>query len=220
MKTETITPGRNEARTTTHTDELLVRRISLRDKTALADLLEQHGSMMYSVALRLMRNEEVARDVVQDALISVWNKAHSYRGQARLGTWLYRVTANAALMQLRKQRRSRRLISFDDLANLDCFGQGGRDDRPDTAVLRSELGEHVQRAIDELPEPHRIAVILADADGLSLAEIAELTHESVPAVKSRLHRARLILRKKLSPYLEARPKFMGVPAVFRGLCQA
>src|SRR5216684_7385534 len=83
-------------------DEALATRLKMRDKTALNDLLEQHGAMMYGVAMRLMRNEDAAREVIQDALIAVWNKGDSYRGQAKLSTWLYRVTANAAVMQLRK----------------------------------------------------------------------------------------------------------------------
>lgn len=201
-------------------DNALVSRLRKRDKTALNDLLEEHGAMMYGIAMRLMHNEDAAREVVQDALIAVWNKGHSYRGQSKLSTWLYRVTANAALMQLRKQQRSHRMVSFDDLLHPDFYARHQSPDRPDTAMLRTELGEHVQQAIDALPEPHRMTVILADADELSLAEIAELTHTSVPAVKSRLHRARLILRKQLSAYVENRPRFTETVTAFAGFCEA
>lgn len=210
----------DESKSSRMDDDGLVARLKMRDKTGLSDLVEQHGSMMYGVAFHLMRNEDGAREVVQDALIAVWNKAHSYRGQSKLGTWLYRVTANAALMQLRKQQRSRQLISFDGLLHADRLAQPRDDNRPDTALLRSELGEHVHRAIDALPEPHRTTVIMADAEGLSLAEIAELTQVSVPAVKSRLHRARLILRKKLSAYVEARPRSAEAAVAFAGFCGA
>jgi RNA polymerase sigma-70 factor (ECF subfamily) len=210
----------NEPKASRGNDEALVRRLRMRDKTALADVLEQYGTMMYSVATRFMRNEDGAREVVQDALIAVWNKGGTYRGQAKLGTWLYRVTANAALMQLRKQRRSHPLVSLDDFETPDFLTEDERGERPDAAVLRSELGEHMQRAIDALPEPHRTTVILADAEGLSLAAIAELTHTSAPAVRSRLHRARLILRKKLLPYLDTRLPLTVATTAFGGLCPA
>jgi RNA polymerase sigma-70 factor (ECF subfamily) len=192
----------------------------MRDKTALTDLLERHGSMMYSVAIRFMRNENAAREVLQDTLIAVWNRVGTYRGQAKLGTWLYRVTANAALMQLRKRRGLGQFVSLDNFENPDFVMRDDHDKRPDAALLRSELGEHMRRAIDSLSESHRTTVILADVEGLSLATIAELTSDSVPAVKSRLHRARLILRKELSPYIEARPRFAETAAAFTEICAA
>ncbi len=213
MKTVTPTPPKIQ-------DELLVRRLKLREKMALNDLLERHGSMMYSVALRLVRKEDGAQEVVQDALIAVWNKIHSYRGQARLGTWLYRVTTNAALMQLRKQRGLRQFVSLDEFENPDAFVRDDHAERPDTAVLRSELGIHLQWAIDALPEPNRTTVILSDVEGLSIGAIAKLTQVSEAAVKSRLHRARLLLRKELSPYLELRPRFTETVAAFAQLCAA
>jgi RNA polymerase sigma-70 factor (ECF subfamily) len=201
-----VLPEQNEPKPSLGNDEALARRLRTHDKAALADLLEQYSTMMYSVAMRFMRNEDAAREVVQDALIAVWNKAGTYRGQAKLGTWLYRVTANAALMQLRKQRRRQPLVSLDDPGNPDFVMQDDHGEGPDAGLLLSELGEHIQRAIDALPEPHRTTVILADSEGLSLAAIAELTHSSAPTAKTRLHRARLILRKKLSRYLEPQPQ--------------
>jgi len=210
----------NEPKASLVNDEALARRLRMRDKTALTDVLEQYGTMMYSVAMRFMRKEDGAREVIQDALIAVWNKAGTYQGQAKLGTWLYRVTANAALMQLRKQRRWRALVSFDDLENPDFVLKDDRGELPDAAVLRCELGEHMQWAIDALPEPHRTIVILADTEGRSHAAIAELTHLSAPAVKSCLHRARLILRKKLAKYLDTQTQFPEPATAFGGLCPA
>ena len=211
---------RDESKSSLVNDGALARRLRTHDKTALADLLEQYGTMMYSVAMRFMRNEDGAREVMQDALIAVWNKAGTFRGQAKLGTWLYRVTANAALMQLRKQRRSNPLVSLDDFNNPDFFMQDDRDQGPDMAVLHGELGEHIQRAIDALPEPHRTTVILADTEGLSLTAIADLMHARAATVKTRLHRARLILRRDLSKYLDARPPLTATSTAFGGLCPA
>src|ERR1700735_1071763 len=110
---------RVESKPSVDNDGALAGRLRMRDKTALPDLLERHGSMMYSVAMRFMRSEDGAREVVQDALIAVWSKVGMYRGQAKLGTWLYRVTANAALMQLRKQRGLRQFVSLDSFENPD-----------------------------------------------------------------------------------------------------
>jgi len=220
MKTVTRASAENEVGMTHSSDELLVRRLKLRDKTALSDLLDRHGSMMHSVALRLMRNEERAQEVVQDTLIAVWNKAQSYRGESKLGTWLYRITTNAALMQLRKQRGLRHFVSLDEFENPDAIVRDAQGERPDATMLRNELGVHLQQAIDALPEPNRTTLVLSDLEGLSIASVARLTQVSEAAVKSRLHRARLILRKELLPYLEDRPRFEETAAALTELCAA
>jgi RNA polymerase sigma-70 factor, ECF subfamily len=195
-----------------HGDELLVQRLKARDRSALEDLLRLHGSKLYGVALQFMRNENDAREVMQDALVSVWNKIGSFEGKSAFTSWLYRVTANAALMTLRKKKRRENDISLDAPVNeeedvpLPALRLRDKGPLPDTAVLTSELGEQVRAAIDQLPEPYRVVVLLRDVEELPMTEVMEATGLSEPALKSRLHRARLALREVLLPYLKGEDK--------------
>ena len=185
---------------TTPTD--LVARLKARDKTALEDLLREHGGRLYGVALQIMRNEIDAQEAVQDALITIWNKIDQFEGRSAFTTWLHRVTANAALMKLRKNKKFEQQVPLDieePVIQLADPREG-----PGESALRIELGERVRSAIDGLPEPYRTTVLLADVDEMTLEEIASAMNVTVPAVKSRLHRGRLALRKVLQPYLEAR----------------
>ena len=183
----------------------LVTRLKARDKSALEDLLREHGARIYGVALQIMRNETDAQEVVQDALIAIWNKINTFEGRSAFPTWLHRVTANAALMKLRKNKRFSQHVSLERDGpdrDLPVIQLPDPNEGPDAALLRDELGSRVRAAIDAWPEPFRTTVLLADVDELSMEEIAEATGVTVAAAKSRLHRARLALRKVLTPYLQ------------------
>jgi RNA polymerase sigma-70 factor (ECF subfamily) len=120
---------------------------------------------------------------------------------------MYRVTANAALMKLRKNKRFERDVPLDaarDDHELPTIQLPDPKAAPDRDLTRAELGDRVRAAIDGLEEPYRTTVLLADVEELSMEEIAAAMEVSVPAVKSRLHRARLALRKTLLPYLKER----------------
>ena len=197
------------AATSQESDVSLVERLKARDKIAMDELIRLHGSKLYGLALQIMRNEDDAQEVLQDALVTIWNKVVMFEGRSAFSSWMYRVTANVALMRLRKQKKFEHDVSLDDTrtdGELPLIQLPDPGDQPDAATLRLETGERVQGAIDALPEPYRTTVLLSDVEGLSLAEIAEATESSVPAVKSRLHRARLSLRKVLEPYLRENRK--------------
>ena len=192
------------AATSQESDVSLVERLKARDKSAMEELVRLHGSKLYGLALQIMRNEDDAQEVLQDALVAVWNKVGMFEGRSAFSSWMYRVTANVALMRLRKQKKFEHDVSLDNTGadhELPLIQLPDPGEQPDAAALRVEMGERVRGAIDALPEPYRSTVLLADVEGLSLAEIAEATESSVPAVKSRLHRARLSLRKVLEPFL-------------------
>ena len=128
----------------------------------MAEFVRRHGAKMYAVALQMTRNQSLAQEVVQDALIMVWNKIASFEGRSSLTTWLYRVTANAALMALRKSKITREHIAIEEL-DLQP-GAEERDDkryRPDGVFVRGEIEAAVRHAIDSLPEPYRTTVLLA-----------------------------------------------------------
>jgi len=189
-------------------DVQLVARLKKRDRSALEELVQVHGAKMYGVALQFMRNETDAREVMQDALVSIWNKIGSFEGKSAFTSWIYRVTANAGLMALRKKKRHENDISLDavgsddDDAPLPALQLSDKKPLPDKVVMTGELGDQVRAAIDQLPEPYRVAVLLRDVEELPMAEVMQETGLSEPALKSRLHRARLALREALLPYLK------------------
>jgi len=197
------------SRTDTQSDDAqLVARLKQRDKSALGELVQVHGAKMYGVALQFMRNEYDARDVMQDALVSIWNKIGSFEGKSAFTSWIYRVTANASLMALRKRKRRENEVSLDAAASDDddtpppSLQLSDKGPLPDKVAMTGELGEQVRAAIERLPEPYRVVVLLRDVEELPMEEVMEATGLSEPALKSRLHRARLALRDALLPYLK------------------
>ena len=160
-------------------------------------LVENHSSFVYNVAYRMMGNPEDAEDVAQDAFLSAYRAFERFRGESRVTTWLYRITMNAALMKLRKGKRGRALTQtdLDDVEVVDWSAA------PDKEAVNSELKEKLKEGIDRLDPDLRAAVTLRDIEGLSSAEAAEVLDISVAALKSRLHRARVLLRQYLSEYV-------------------
>ncbi|HUK83261.1 MAG TPA: sigma-70 family RNA polymerase sigma factor [Verrucomicrobiae bacterium] len=186
-------------------DAALVQRLKARDKSAMEELLRRHGPKMFGVAMQIMRNETAAQEVMQDALITVWNKAGSFEGRSAFTSWLYRVTANAALMKLRKDKKLEHNVPLETYggdSELPVLQLADPSANPVASVTGGELSDHVRAAIDALPEPYRTTVLLADVEEMSMDEVAAAMESTVPAVKSRLHRARLALRKELTPYLK------------------
>jgi len=144
---------------------------------------------------------------MQDALVSIWNKINSFEGKSAFTSWIYRVTANAALMALRKRKRHENDVSLDaapadDDAVLPSLQLSDKAPLPDKVAMTGELGEQVRAAIERLPEPYRVVVLLRDVQELPMEQVMEATGLSEPALKSRLHRARLALRDALLPYLK------------------
>ena len=162
---------------------------------------------MYRLAFRFVRNETEAKEIVQDTLLSVWRKLDSFKGDSQFGSWLFRVTANAALMRLRSQRRHAE-VSTEELpaGYLDSqqspYGQvtsqgENWSKRPDEELQTEELRHQIQSAVDALPEIYRTVFLVRDVDGLSTEETAEALGLSIPTVKTRLHRARMALREAI-----------------------
>ncbi len=170
-------------------------------------VFRDHGAMVYNLARRMLGNDADAEDVTQDVLLQVVRKLNTFRGDAQLPTWLHRVTVNAALAHRRKraqrdQRETRE--PADDFLDSAYPAGGVRpwSAAPDAQVLDKEQTELIERAIASLPEIYRDVYVLADVEGLPNAEIGDMLGLSVPAVKSRLHRGRLLMRDALAPHFE------------------
>lgn len=167
----------------------------------------EHGPRVYNLARRMLGNDADAEDVTQDVLLQVVRKLDTFRGEASLPTWLHRVTVNAALAHRRKASYRQEKTVNDAI---DAVLEEGRDNssirpwslRPDEQALSKENQEVIEGAIEALPEPFRDVYVLADVEGLPNSEIAEMLELSVPAVKSRLHRARLAMRSRLAHHFE------------------
>jgi RNA polymerase sigma-70 factor (ECF subfamily) len=171
------------------------------------EVFRDYAPRIYNLARRMLSNDADAEDVTQDVLLQVVRKLGTFRGEAAFPTWLHRVTVNAALAHRRK-RASREEHRLRD--PLESLFEDGKlavpvrkwSIRPEQAVLDRETHEVIEKAISQLPEIYRDVYILADVEGLPNAEIGDLLGLSVPAVKSRLHRARLLMREALAPYFE------------------
>ena len=169
-------------------------------KTDFDQIVEQHSTFVYNVAFRMMGNPQDAEDVAQEAFISAFRAYGRFRGESKVTTWLYRITVNAALMRLRKEKKARTLTQ----TGLDEVVIPDWSDAPFRAASDSELGDRLRDGIEMLPDDFKAAVVLRDMEELSNSEAAEVIGISVPALKSRLHRGRVLLRKHLEEYLKTR----------------
>lgn len=187
-------------------EALLVQRLRRGDASAYAELVRAQGGRLLAVTRRLLRNEEDARDAVQDTFLSAFRAFDTFQEGARLSTWLHRIAINAALMRLRARKPAAEL-PIDDL--LPTYTEDGHTEHAaalwqepaDRRMERRELCGLVQRCIDALPEGHRTILILRDIEELDTDQAAQVLCISVAAAKVRLHRARLALRTLLDPHL-------------------
>ena len=189
-------------------DADLVEALRREEPDAAERLVERYGDRVYRLAMRITGLREDAEEAAQDALWTIARKVNMFKGESAFGSWVYRITANAAYQKLRTRRQKSAEIALDDvLPSLDGDGRHFEpmDDwsnRVDEKALQGELREVLQRAIDGLPSDYRTALVLHDVEGLSNPDIAEALGISLPAVKSRVHRSRLFVRKQLSDYLK------------------
>jgi RNA polymerase sigma-70 factor (ECF subfamily) len=192
----------------------LIARLRARDTEALEILMERHASRVYRVAFGVTRNEADAEEVVQDVFLSLFEKISAFEERAALGTWLYRVATNTALLR-RRGKRVELEVSLED--QLPAFREDGHRDgersflladwstNAEEEVLSGETHALVRRAIDMLPPHYRAVVVLRDIEELSNEETAEILGEAVSSVKSRLHRARMALREQLTHLMSETP---------------
>ncbi len=199
-------------------DWALVDALRRRDSTAAERLLETYGDRVYRLALRITGNAPDAEEVVQDAFWSVLRHIETFRGESLLGSWIYRITANAAYQKLRRAAHRRDEIPLDQV--LPILDDGHHHGDPsgdwsaqiDDPAIQSELRDVLASAIDELPANHRAVFVLHDVEGLSMAEVADALGISLATAKTTAHRARLRLRKRLGMFLSPTASSVDVPA--------
>ena len=193
--------------TKTDSDAALVEALRREDPEAPEQLVETFGDRVYRLALRITGSNEDAEEAAQDALWTAARKISTFKGESAFGSWLYRIAANAAYQKLRTRKAKSREIAMDDvLPTLDDDGRhfepmADWSERVDEQALQGELRRVLSDAIDGLPADYRTALVLHDVEGLSNPDIAETLGISLPAVKSRVHRSRLFVRKQLADYM-------------------
>jgi len=197
----------------------LVDRLRGGDATALEGLMREYASRVYRLAFGITRNHGDAEEVVQDVFLTLATKSAMFEGRAALGSWVYRITTNAALNKRREVETS--LEEHLPAFMADGHREGDRSflladwsQNPERELLSGEARRTLERALDGLPEGYRAVLVLREVEELANEEVAELLGESIGSVKSRLHRARQALREQLTRALAAaeRPSASTGPA--------
>ena len=177
------------------------------NESAFNEIVSRYANKIYGFALRITRNSSDAEEVFQEVFLTLTKKLDTFRGESKFSSWLYRVTVNASYMYLRSQKKHESNISLENYYPYDEKGTlMGRvmekdwSSRPDIIIFSNEALKIIDKSINELPESYRTVFHLKDVEGLSNEEVADILEISIPAVKSRLHRARLFLRDRLSDY--------------------
>jgi RNA polymerase sigma-70 factor (ECF subfamily) len=190
-------------------DRQLLEALRWREPTAGERLIATYGNRAYRLAIRITGNAPDAEEAVQDAFWSVIRKIDTFRGDSSLGSWIYRIVANAAYQKVRGQAHRRADISLDEVR--PRFYAGGRRAEVigdwsawiDDPAARTELRAALDAAIEDLAPAYGIAIVLREVEGLSMREVAEALNISVGTAKSRAHRGRVFLRKRLAMSLGA-----------------
>jgi RNA polymerase sigma-70 factor (ECF subfamily) len=197
----------NRKRKAERDDADLVERLKAGDEEALETLFNRYSTKLYTVAQRILGEVADAEEVIQDVFWTAFRKAKSFRGTAQFSTWLYRLTVNAALGKIRRSKRNKE-IEYEEY--LPKFQKDGHhlvrpvvdwSDTLDEKYAEQELQQLLKDALEQLKPVDKSVVVLSDLEGMSDKEIAETLGLTVPAVKTRLHRARLFLRGKLAIHL-------------------
>jgi RNA polymerase sigma-70 factor (ECF subfamily) len=176
-------------------DAVLVRRAALGDRTAFAAVVRRHGEAVFRYAVGMLGDRpDDAEDTAQAVWIKAWQHLDSYRGEAQLRTWLFRITANEVL----NTRRRSRPVAVDDELLTPLPGPAER--RPDRLATEHELRDALMLALAELPWRQRASWVLAELEGLSYQEIAHLLDTSVTVVRGQLHRARRTLTVRMEQW--------------------
>jgi len=187
-------------------DRELLTQAQTGDLSAFEALVERHRDKVYGVALRMTRSEADAAEIAQETFLSAFQHLTEFRGEAAFGSWVHRIAANHALMRLRHRNvveaAEEELTEpeFNERGNWIEYPSSDWSRRADEKALDTELGTAIRLATDRLTYRYREVFVLKDIEGLSYEQISEITGDSIAAIKSRLHRARLDLRNAIDEF--------------------
>jgi RNA polymerase sigma-70 factor (ECF subfamily) len=181
----------------------MAARVARRDYTAFEALMRVHNGRLFRVARSILRDDSQAEDAVQDAYLNAYRRMGEFRGESAMATWLTRIVINQALMQLRQQKRDRVVVPFDegggagpDAAERDVADE--RSESPPDAAFRAEVRRMLERRIDELPVAFRTVFVMREVEDMTVEETAASLSIPAATVRTRLFRARALLREALA----------------------
>lgn len=186
-------------------EKLLIKRSKSGDIEAFEQLIFDYQKKAYNIALRIMSNQEDAKDMCQEAFIRIFKSIEGFKEQSSFSTWMYRIVTNVCLDEIRKRKKSE-TISLDGTYETENgeihFETASDEDTPEKAYVRTEKKRLILKSINELSEEYKTAIVLRDIQGFSYEEIANILCCSIGTVKSRINRGRNILKNKLKIALE------------------
>ncbi|MCX6134464.1 MAG: sigma-70 family RNA polymerase sigma factor [Ignavibacteriales bacterium] len=194
------------------TDHEVIKRAKQGDDRAFTELVKRNETLVYSFAYKVCRDSDKASETWQDTFVNVYRKLHQFDGRSKFTTWLYSVVVNSCRMKRRQRKLDKASISIDSAEMSQDHSDVGHDvqtaqtipswrDTPLDKVMDKELRSLLDSAIQKLPYDYRLVFLLRDVEGLSAEEAGKILKLSVPAVKSRLRRARVFLREQLNSYM-------------------
>lgn len=172
------------------------------DHLSFEELINRYSTKVYNLAFRFTKNREDAEEVLQDVFTTVFRKVEKFQGKSAFSSWIYRVTVNSCFMKLRKRRRSR-TVFIEDVNPAIKDAWASEESTTENAIdvtYRNQIKEILERNIKALPDEYRGVFVLRDIDGFTNVEVGKILGLTTPAVKSRLHRARALLKRKLKAY--------------------
>lgn len=194
-------------------DNRVIEKAKEGDRRAFSEIVRRYEDLVFSFSFKVCRDKEKAEETVQDTFVNVYRKLRQFDGKSKFTTWLYSIVVNNCLMKRRKSKLRQATVSIDTPEGFRSDplrdGQGNViqtipswKETPDVLLMKKELQELLDRAIQQLPVDYRIVFVLRDIEGKSAEETAKIMRLSIPAVKSRLHRARAFLREQLHDYMK------------------
>lgn len=190
----------------------LIARAQAGDERAFTKLVKRYEDLVFSFSFKVCRDQEKAEETLQDTFINIYRKLKQFDGRSKFTTWIYSIVTNNCLMKHRRRKLDDVVVSLEHLKDLPHQREAPEGephaqliaswrDSPLDVAMNSELRELLDRAIQKLPMEYRIVFVLRDIEGKSAAEAAKILKLSVPALKSRLRRARVFLREQLNEYM-------------------
>ena len=175
------------------------------DRVEFEALMRRHNRMLFRTARAILHDDAEAEDVLQEAYIKAYGAIGSFRGEAKLSTWLARIVANEALQRLRKQNRRNAIVplhSSDAIEEVNEIPEGSMSKTPERSAERAEVRKLLEKRIDALPDAYRPVFMLRAVEELSVEEVAEVLHIPAATVRTRFFRARSLLRESLASEID------------------
>jgi len=187
-------------------EQLLIESAKAGDSPAFSELVKRYQQTVYGFSYKVCRDKEKAEEALQDTFVNVYRKLGQFDGRSKFSTWLYSIVTNNCLMKHRKRKIDEEMVYLDAPPvnggeSHDDLTLPSWNDTPSEELMNNELRSHLDDAIQKLPLDYRIVFILRDVESQTAEETAKILKLSVPAVKSRLRRARVFLRNELNDYM-------------------